>query len=98
MTTTLRDELDGSHSPDALPAALPSTPTEHAEAALTLTRALIREEHEGARYVRHLARQEPTLYDGVYALLLETIARDSEKHERLLRFLLHRFESRAHGR
>ncbi len=66
--------------------------TSHEEAVLA-TRAMIREEREGARYLRHLARQEPKLYDGAYALLLETMARDSEKHEHILRFILRRLES-----
>ncbi len=61
--------------------------------AVLATRAMIREEREGARYLRHLARQEPRLCDGAYALLLETMARDSEKHEHILRFILRRLES-----
>ncbi len=65
----------------------------HGEAVLA-TRGLIREEREGARYLRHLARQEPRLYDGAYALLLETMARDGEKHEHILRFILRRLETR----
>ena len=43
----------------------------------------------------HIARQEPHLYDGLYSLLLETIARDSEKHATVLRYLLQRVEDRA---
>ena len=65
------------------------------EEAVLSTRTLIREEREGARYLRHLARQEPRLHDGAYALLLETMARDSEKHEHILRFILRRLESRG---
>jgi hypothetical protein len=58
-------------------------------------RGLIRDEHEGARYLRHLGRKEPNLYAGLYQLLLETIARDSEKHALILRFLLRRLEGNA---
>ena len=58
-------------------------------------RGLIRNEHEGSRHLRHLARQEPTLYGGLYPLLLETIARDSEKHATILRYLLHHIEERT---
>ncbi len=36
-----------------------------------------------------------TLNGGLYPLLLETIARDSEKHATILRYLLHRVESSA---
>jgi hypothetical protein len=42
--------------------------------------------------VRHLARQEPSLDDGLFALWMETIARDSEKHAHVLRFILKRLE------
>ena len=55
-------------------------------------RGLLRNEHEAARHVRHLARQEPLLYGGMYRLLLETIARDSEKHATILRYLLQLLE------
>jgi hypothetical protein len=44
--------------------------------------------------LRHIARQEPQLYDGLYPLLLEAIARDSEKHATILRYLLTRLEER----
>jgi rubrerythrin len=56
-------------------------------------RALIRDEEEGSRYVRHLARQEPGLYDGLFGVLLETIARDSQKHAFVLRYLLRSIEA-----
>jgi rubrerythrin len=57
-------------------------------------RDLIRNEHEGARHLRHIGRQDGTVYDGLYSLLLEAIARDSEKHAVILRFLLARLERR----
>ncbi|MDQ6674599.1 MAG: hypothetical protein M3069_28340 [Chloroflexota bacterium] len=57
-------------------------------------RGLMRNEHEGSRHLRHLARQEPSLYGGLYALLLEPIARDSEKQATLLRYLMRRLEER----
>jgi rubrerythrin len=57
-------------------------------------RALIRDEEEGARYLRHLARQEPRLYHGLFRVLLETVARDSQKHAYMLRYLLRRSEAR----
>lgn len=60
--------------------------------AIGAARSLIRDEREGARYLRHLARQEPRMYSGVYPLLLETLARDCEKHGHVLRFILRRLE------
>ncbi len=83
-----RDGLDGALAPVPLsPDAL-----EDRTAAIVATRALIREEREGARHLRHLARQEHQLHDGVYAILLESMARDSEKHEHILRYVLKRLE------
>jgi hypothetical protein len=55
-------------------------------------RSLIRNAHEGARHLRHVARQESTLHGSLYPLLLETIARDCEKHAVMLRYVLRRFE------
>jgi rubrerythrin len=57
-------------------------------------RDLIRNQHEGARHLRHIGRQEAAAYDGLYSMLLEAIARDSEKHAAILRFLLARLERR----
>jgi bacterioferritin (cytochrome b1) len=93
MVHRLQEEVDFVHSYTALPVSEPDE-TAGAEVAATL-RALIRDEHEGARHLRHLARQEPHLYDGLYPMLLETIARDSEKHATILRYLLLRAEDRT---
>jgi rubrerythrin len=93
MVRRLQEEVDFVPSPTALP--IP-TQADAAEPDLaSAVRALIRDEHEGARHLRHIARQEPHVYDGLYALLLETIARDSEKHATILQFILHR--SNAQG-
>ena len=62
-------------------------------ATATRLRALIRDEEEGARYLRHLARQDPGLYDGLFRVLLETVARDSQKHAYVLRYLLRTAET-----
>jgi hypothetical protein len=88
MVRRLQEEVEFVPSPSVtLPVVAPST--EHADPALaTALRALIRDEHEGARHLRHIARQEPHVYEGLYALLLETIARDSEKHATILQFIL----------
>ena len=80
-------------SPDAVPVPTESglgTVEAAAEIAASV-RGLMRNEHEGARHLRHLGRQEPALYGGLYPLLLETIARDS----RILRYLLHEIEGRT---
>jgi hypothetical protein len=79
---------------DALDTAAGLSSNELPELAADL-RGLIRDEHEGARYLRHLGRKDPNLYAGLYQLLLETIARDAEKHALILRFLLRRMEGGA---
>jgi hypothetical protein len=94
MVRRLEEEVDFLPSSTAVPVPNGSMVND-AQAATEIAasvRGLMRNEHEGARHLRHLARQEPTLYDGLYPLLLETIARDSEKHATILRYLLHRIE------
>ena len=93
MVRRLQQEVEFVTSPTALPVA-EAEPAVDSQLATTL-RALIRDEHEGARHLRHIARQDPHLYDGLYPLLLEAIARDSEKHATILRYLLLRIEDRA---
>ena len=90
MATTLRDDLNWTHSPDALPAAT----GEHDEKLLELTRALADQERHSGRELRALARQQRHAFDGLFELLLEVMAMDSDKHERILRFLARRMESR----
>lgn len=97
MAVTLRDGLSWTHSPDALPAAAATEPSPDLGQAIETTRSLIREEREGARHVRHLSRQEPRLYGGLYALILEMIGKDSTKHEHLLRFVQRRLEGRGNA-
>ena len=92
MVRRLQEEAEFVSSPTALPVC-DEAATQEPELGEHL-RALIRDEHEGARHLRHLARQEPHLYDGLYPVLLEAIARDSEKHAMILRFLLLRAENR----
>jgi hypothetical protein len=92
MVRRLQEEVEFVPSHSAVPVSEPDA-TAGMELAATL-RELIRDEHEGARHLRHLARQEPHLYDGLYPMLLETIARDSEKHATMLRYLLMRAENR----
>jgi rubrerythrin len=70
-----------------------ATPLPGVELAAAL-RDLIRNEHEAARHLRHVGRQDAAVYEGLYAVLLDSIARDSEKHAALLRYLLTRLERR----
>ena len=93
MVRRLQEEVEFVSSPTGVPVPVDTEPGQFQ--AATLLRSLIRDEHEGARHLRHIARQEPQLYEGLYPLLLETIARDSEKHATILRYLLQRVEGHA---
>jgi rubrerythrin len=96
MQATLGDALNWTHSGNALPNT--GTPQAPIAAELsTSTRALIEEEHAGARYLRKLAHEQRSIDDGLHSLLLEMMAMDSEKHARLLEFVQHRLAKRAHA-
>jgi hypothetical protein len=94
IEATLRDALNWTHSPSALPvAAIPERPL--ARDLVAITRGLVHEEHSGARMMRDLAQREKGMGAGLHSLLLEMMAMDSEKHARLLQFVQHRLEQRA---
>jgi hypothetical protein len=95
LESMVRHLQDGSEVPSTPKFQVPgdSPPLSGVELAAAL-RDLIRNQHEGARHLRHVGRQEAGVYDGLHALLLEAIARDSEKHAVILRFLLARLERR----
>ena len=93
MAARLHDALHWTHSPDALPTR--GTPPEsEAGPLLAPIREFARQEREGARQARELAKQQAGLYDGLFALLLESMAADSEKHERILSYIARRMEER----
>jgi rubrerythrin len=94
MESTLRDALNWTHSPDALPASRTPQPPVGTDLAGT-ARALIEEERTGAHYLRDLAKREKRIDAGLHSLLLEMMAMDSEKHARLLQFVHDRLEARA---
>ena len=94
ISTTLRDALNWTHSPDALPrATAPTTVTD--EDLPAQARALIDEEKTGAQALRGLAQREKGLGGGLHGLLLEMMAMDSEKHAHLLQYVQRRLEVRA---
>jgi hypothetical protein len=55
--------------------------------SLTLLNSFARQERDGADELRRLARQAPELVGDVFSLLLELMAMDSLKHERILSFI-----------
>lgn len=94
IEATLRDAVNWTHSPDALPVSEP--PQQPVTKALVDTaRALLDEEHTGARYLRDLAHRHKDVSPGLQSLLIEMMAMDSEKHARLLQFVRDRLATRA---
>jgi len=94
IEASLRDALNWTHSPNALPASV--TPQEPVAGDLAAaTRVLIEEEHTGARYLRGVAHLEKGIDSGLHSLLLEMMSMDSEKHARLLQFVHDRLTARA---
>jgi nucleotide-binding universal stress UspA family protein len=91
MAISLRDDINWTHSSGALPIEPPAGQV--AMDVIEATRERIREEQEGVRHARELARGQRGLYDGLFELLLQVMAADSEKHERILRFVLKRLEA-----
>src|SRR5437868_15094016 len=79
IEASLRDALNWTHSPNALPAAAsPQQPVAGELAAAA--RVLIEEERTGARILRGVAQLEKGIDSGLHSLLLEMMAMDSEKH------------------
>jgi len=94
MEATLRDAIDWTHSPSALPrTSLPDQPLPYD--LVTATRGLVEEERSGAKMLRQLAHEEKHVDAGLHSVLLEMMAMDIDKHARLLEFVQQRLEARA---
>jgi hypothetical protein len=96
IEASLRDALEWSHSPTALPS---STTPQHPLAVdlADKARTLMSEERTGAVKLRELAATERDISDGLHSLLLEMMAVDSEKHARLLEYVFRRLQARSHA-
>jgi len=94
IEASLRDAIDWTRSPEALP--LSTSPEPPVTASLVETAsALIKEEHTGARFLRDLAHRDKDVGAGLQSLLIEMMAMDSDKHARLLQFVHDRLATRA---
>ncbi|MEK6206651.1 MAG: hypothetical protein AABM32_03330 [Chloroflexota bacterium] len=89
MAARLRDDIRATRSEDALPYA-PSPRNGRLRGFAAVVDAYARDERREVRQLRRLASDAGLLYDGVFALILETMADDSAKHERVMRFVLRR--------
>lgn len=92
MVTNLRGDIEWTHSRDLLPVDMQPGESDRKQLVET-TRMRLNEERHGVRAFRELAREHRDLYDGLFALLFEVMAMDSEKHERVLTFIEQKLES-----
>ena len=84
MITTMKGSLTWTKPEGALEAGDQATVNNHLQAA---TEQLIHEEREGIRECKALSNRTARYYQGVFSVLLDAMARDSEKHVELLEFL-----------
>ena len=89
MAARLRDDLEATRSEAALPYA-PSPRNGRLRGFAAVIEAYAKDERQGVRQLHRLANDASLIYDGVFTLLLETMADDSAKHERIMRFVLRR--------
>lgn len=91
LAATLRDALQWTRSPEALPADGVDATT--AAETLVSLRTLVQQEHRAAAELRRLASPDVRRFDALLSVLFDAMAADGEKHEHLLRFLVHRLEA-----
>jgi hypothetical protein len=93
VAITMRDALNWTQSPDALPATrLPDG--EVCADLVATTRALLEQTRTDARHLDSIAHRHKSSAD-LNSLLLEMMALDNQKHIRVVQFVLHRLQSRA---
>lgn len=89
MAARLGDDLQATRSANALPYA-PSPRNGRLRAFAAIVDEHARDERQGVRVLRRLADDAGLIYGGLFRLILETMADDSAKHERVMRFVLQR--------
>lgn len=92
MASRLHSDIEATSVAGAIPFTR-SAKGSWAKEIAELVEDYARDEIAGSREMRRLARECRSLYDGLLGLLLDTIADDSEKHERIIRFILKRLET-----
>ena len=94
IEASLRDALEWTRSPSALPSAMPA---EAQKDLAQVAHKLVQEEQNGVRRMRELAESEKGISGGLHSLLLQMMAMDSEKHALMLRFVQARLEPSRRG-
>lgn len=92
MIASLKRGLLGTPQPGVLPGR-PVPAGVDLNALIETTKQRIKEEQTGIHELKVLAKQDKRVYSGLFSLLMETMAKDSEKHELMLKFLLKRLEA-----
>ena len=94
MAESFHEELTGVYSSGALPSGT-ATGTKPSAEAIETVRTSLQKEHDGVHKMRQIAEQSRALYGGLFSLLMEAMALDSQKHEHVLTFILKRLEDAA---
>jgi CRISPR/Cas system-associated protein Csm6 len=89
MTARMREDVEATHSAEALPYRS-ATENGRSRDLARVVESYARDESETAQTLRRLAKDARPLYGGLFGLLLDTMADDSQKHERVMRFVLSR--------
>ena len=79
----------------ALPLPQPAHPRRPSQQVLDALRDCLQDERTGISHMKALARQHANSKNALTSILLEMMALDSQKHERLLHFLTEGLESRV---
>lgn len=87
LATRIQDDLYWKRSSEALPVGSPGNASAD---DLEELKTFILSEQSGIRELQEFSKQSEGLYQGLPSELLEMMVLDSQKHERLLRFLFHR--------
>ena len=87
MASTLRGSLNWSNPKDAIGSGFAGLDPETREQLLAFTLEFLREERNGIKEYEKLARQSKDYYNGLFALLIQTLLSDSRKHALILEFL-----------
>ena len=93
LQVQFEQELDPATPGAGLEVGEPTTGST-ADGLAATVRALADNERTGAGRLRELARKNKDVYSGLFSLILEGIAWDSAKHERVLRFAAKRLKVR----
>ncbi len=95
MAEQFEYEMGPTRKGATLPTAPPKAGVDADPVSIAKVKKLARLEALGAKRLRQIAKQNPELHAGLFALLLETMMMDSKKHEHILKYVAKRMEEAA---